>query len=280
MENSLKPAEFRTVITPPSGWAPVDFRELWAFRELLYFLVLRNVKVKYKQTIIGIAWAVLQPLVAMLVFTLFFGKLAKLPSDGLPYSIFAFIGLLPWTYFATALQFSSTSLVTDSQLVKKIYFPRALLPASTSVAALLDLAIATVFLLVLLRFYGFHLMARMVWLPFFVMLAFVTAFGFGLWLSAINVKYRDVQYTVPFLIQIWFFLTPVVYPSSMIPERLRFLLGLNPMAAVTEGFRWALVNKPFPSAPMMLVSTLVAAAVLASGLYYFRRMENEFADVL
>jgi len=269
-----------TVIQPRHGLAGIDFGELWRYRELLGFFVARDIKVKYKQTYIGVAWAVLQPLITMIVFTLFFGRLAKMPSEGLPYPVFSFIGLLPWTYFATALQFSSTSLVANSQMVKKIYFPRALLPASSAVAALLDLAIAMVFLVVLLAWYGMVPSGRIVWLPFFILLAFITALGCGLWLAAINVKYRDVQFTMPFLIQIWLFVTPVVYPSSIVPANLRFILGLNPMAAVVEGFRWALANSPFPPAGMMAASVAVSLLALVGGAVYFHTMEKEFADVV
>jgi len=269
-----------TVIAPPSRFVPVDPAELWSYRDLLYYLTLRDIQVKYKQTAIGVAWAVLQPLVSMIVFTLFFGKLAGLPSEGVPYPVFSFVGLLPWTYFATALQFGSTSLVTNAGLVQKVYFPRLLLPAGSAIAALLDLFIAMLFLLVLLAAYGVHPTARVCWLPAFVLLAFLTALGCALWLAAVNVKYRDVQFAIPFLIQVWLFVTPVVYPSSLVPPSLRLLYGLNPLVAVVEGFRWALLGKPFPATGMMIVSTLVGLGLLIGGAYYSRRMENEFADVV
>jgi len=280
MEITNRNAKPVSIIKPSTGWMPIDFRELWRFRELLYFLILRDIKVKYKQTFIGVAWAVLQPLVSMIVFTLFFGRLAGIPSEGMPYPVFSFIGLLPWTYFATALQVGNTSLVGNSQLLSKIYFPRLLLPSSAVFAALLDLLISMAFLFILLAWYGIHPTGRIVWLLFFILISALTALGVVLWLSAVNVKYRDVQYAVPFLVQIWFFMTPVVYPSSLVPESIRFLYGLNPMVAVVEGFRWAIVDKEFPSIVMVIISVLVSLMLLVSGAYYFRRMESEFADVV
>lgn len=271
-------AEQVSVIRPKTGRFRLDLAEIWAYRDLGFHLVLREIQVKYKQTAIGVAWAVLQPLVSMLIFTLFFGRLAKMPSDGLPYAVFALIALLPWTYFATALQFSSTSLVANQQMIQKVYFPRVLLPAGSVFAALLDLLIAFAMLSIVLVAYGFHPSARWLWLPAFIALAAASALGFSLWLSAINVKYRDVQFAVPFLIQVWLFATPVVYPTSIIPERWRFLMGLNPMATVVEGFRWSLVNKDFPSWGMAAMSMAVCAVVFAVGLAYFRRTEDEFAD--
>jgi lipopolysaccharide transport system permease protein len=273
-------AETVTVIQPQSGWLPINSRELWHYRELLYFLIVRDLKVKYKQTYIGVAWAILQPLVSTVVFTLFFGRLAKLPSDGLPYEVFALIALIPWTYFATALNYSSVSLVGNANLLSKIYFPRLLLPAGAALAALIDLAIGTAFLGAAMAFYGIAPTWRALWLLPFTGVAVATALGCGLFFASVNVKYRDVQYTIPFLTQVWMFLTPVVYPASLVPESLRWLYGLNPLVAVIEGWRWALADKPFPSAPMMVVSILVAGAMLVGGAYYFRRAEREFADVV
>ena len=273
--------EHRIVIKPAKGWLAIDLGELWSFRELLVFLVIRDIKVKYKQTFLGIAWAILQPLAYTIVFSLFFGRLAKIPSEGQPYGLFSFTALLLWTYFQTALSFSSTSLVTNQQLVSKIYFPRLLLPASASIAALVDLLVSLGFFVLVLLYYDIAPTTRMFWAVPFVFLALTTALGVGMWLSAINVKYRDVQYTVPFLIQLWLFVSPVVYPSSMVPEGLRILYGLNPMVAVLEGFKWAILpGMPFPSIPMMVISILIIVAVFVGGAFYFRKMENEFADVV
>ena len=247
-------ADTVTVVKAPSGWSSLGVRDLLAYRELLFFLVWRDVKVKYKQ--------------------------AKIPSEGLPYPVFSFIGLLPWTYFAGALASASTSLVTNAHLVSKIYFPRLLLPASACLAGLIDLLISMCFLAVILLWYGVYPSGRVIWLVPFTLLALCTALGVSLWLSTINIRYRDVQYAVPFLIQIWLFLTPVVYPASMVPASVRFLYGLNPMVAVVEGFRWALADKPFPSIPMMVISIAMSLALLVGGAYYFRRWEWEFADVV
>ena len=278
---NLDPSEKVTVIRPMTGWISVNFRELWSFRELLGFLVVRDIKVKYKQTYLGIAWAVLQPLAYTIVFSLFFGRLAKMPSEGQPYGLFSFTALILWTYFQTALSFSSTSLVTNQQLVTKIYFPRLLLPAGASLAALVDLLITLVLLLFVLPFYNVPITPRMLWTLPFIALAVLTALGAGMWFSAINVKYRDVQYTIPFLMQLWLFLSPVVYPSSMVPEDYRFLYGLNPMVAVIEGFKWAVLpGMSFPAVPMMIVSILTILVLFSGGAYYFRRMEKDFADVV
>jgi len=273
--------EHISVIRPVAGWIPINFSELWSFRELLGFLVIRDIKVKYKQTFLGIAWAIIQPVAYTIVFSLFFGKLAKMPSEGQPYPLFSFTSLLLWTYFQTALTFSSTSLVINQQLVSKIYFPRLLLPVAASLAALVDLLISLIFFMFVLLYYDILPTARMFWAAPFIFLAFMTALGVGMWLSAINVKYRDVQYTIPFLTQLWLFVSPVVYPSSMVPEEFRILYGLNPMVAAIEGFKWAVLpDMPFPSASMMILSLLIAAAVFISGAYYFRRMEKQFADVV
>lgn len=275
------PSEQITVLRPSTGWIPIDFNELWSFHELLGFLIVRDIKVKYKQTFLGIAWAVLQPLAYTIVFSLFFGRLAKVPSEGQPYGLFSFTALILWTYFQTALNFSSTSLVTNNQLVSKIYFPRLLLPAGASLAALVDLLITLVLLMIILPIYGVTITPRLLWALPFIALAVLTALGAGMFLSAINVKYRDVQYTIPFLTQLWLFLSPVVYPSSMVPEGLRFLYGLNPMVAVIEGFKWAILpGMNFPSVPMMTVSVIIILSLFVGGAYYFRRMEKDFADVV
>jgi lipopolysaccharide transport system permease protein len=267
-------------IEPATGWVPLRLRELWAYRELLYFLTWRDIKVRYKQTALGAAWAVLQPLLTMVVFSVFFGRLAKVPSDGLPYPIFAYCGLVPWTYFATALSQSANSLVDHGRLITKVYFPRLMVPAAGVIAGLVDLGIALVVLVGMLLFYGVSPGPAVVTLPFFILLAAATALAVGLWLSALNVQYRDVRYTLQFLIQFWLFATPVAYPSSMVPARWRTLYGLNPMTGVVEGFRWALLGKGEPPGPLLMVSVLTVAAALIGGLFYFRRMERGFADAV
>ena len=269
-----------TVIRPASGWVPLQLRELWEYRELLYFLVWRDVKVRYKQTTLGAAWAVIQPFFTMVVFSIFFGRLAKLPSDGVPYPVFAYCALVPWSYFATSLSQAGNSLVEHQRLITKVYFPRLMVPAASVVAGLLDLAIAFVVLLGMLLFYGMAPSFRILLLPAFVLLALLTSLGVGLWLSALNVRYRDVRYTMPFLIQLWLFLTPVAYSSSLVPERWRTLYGLNPMTGVVEGFRWALLGTSDPPGGMLVVSMVSVLGVLLAGLFYFRRVERNFADVV
>lgn len=267
-------------IAPSSGWRALDFRELWQYRDLIFFLAWRDVKVRYKQTALGIAWAILQPLVAMAIFTLFLGGLVHVPSDGLPYPIFAFVGLLPWTYFANAATSASSSLVANTNLVSKVYFPRLAIPIAAVLAGLVDLAIGLAVLGILLIFFGIHPGPGVVLLPAFAALMVLTALSVGVWLSALDVQYRDVRYAIPFLIQVWLFATPVVYPSSVVPEMYRAIYGLNPLAGVVEGFRWALLgHTEFPGA-LILVSSMVTAVVLISGLFYFRRMERSFADVI
>ncbi|HEY8187628.1 MAG TPA: ABC transporter permease [Pyrinomonadaceae bacterium] len=266
-------------IDPPSGWASIGLRELWDYRELLYFLTLRDIKVRYKQTALGAAWAIIQPVFMMAVFSLFFGKLAGVKSDGLPYPIFAFCALLPWQLFAHALTESSNSLVANERLITKVYFPRLLVPLAAVLGGLVDFAVAFVILLGMMFYYGIVPTWAIVTLPAFVLLVVLTALAVGLWLSALNVKYRDVRYTINFLIQFWLFATPVAYPSSIVPERWRALYGLNPMAGVVDGFRWALLGTQ-PPRSMLVVSVAVVIALLIGGLYYFRRMEQEFADVV
>lgn len=267
-------------IEPPKGWASIGLRELWDYRELLYFLTWRDVKVRYKQTALGAAWAIIQPLFMMLVFSLFFGRLAKIPSDGIPYPIFTFCALLPWQLFAHALTESSNSLVGNQNLITKVYFPRLVVPISAVLGGLVDFAVAFAILLVMMFYYGIVPTWAIVTLPGFILLAVMTALGVGLWLSALNVKYRDVRYTITFLVQFWLFATPVAYPSSIVPEKWRALYGLNPMAGVVEGFRWALLGKTEAPGAMLWVSVAVVILILVGGLYYFRRMEQEFADVV
>lgn len=268
------------IIEPPRSWEALHWRELWAARELLGFLVWRDVKVRYKQTALGVAWAVLQPLLAMIIFSIFFGRLAKMPSDGIPYPVFAYCGLLPWQLFAHALTESGNSLVTNERLITKVYFPRVVIPLAAVLAGVVDFVIA--FMLLLGMMVAFHVVpgTAVVTLPCFMLLAVVTALAAGLWLSALNVRYRDVRYTIPFLTQFWLFATPVVYPSSLVPEAWRPLLGLNPMAGVVEGFRWALLGTPEAPWALLAVSAIVSVALLLGGLVYFRRVERLFADVI
>ena len=272
--------EHVTRISPAKAWPTVDLRELWDYRELLYFLTWRDLKVRYKQTALGAAWAVIQPLFMMLVFSLFFGRLAGVPSDGVPYPVFTFCALLPWQLFAHALTESSNSLVGNQNLITKVYFPRLVVPMSAVLGGLVDFAIAFVILLGMLAFYGLVPGWQILALPAFVLLAVMTALAVGLWLSALNVQYRDVRYTINFLVQFWLFATPVAYPSSIIPAQWRVVYGLNPMVGVVEGFRWSLLGKPESPSAVVLVSTMVVTTLLVGGLYYFRRMEQQFADVV
>ncbi len=268
------------VIEPSKGWMAVNFRELWRFRELLYFLAWRDVKVKYKQTALGVVWAVLQPVLMMIIFTVLFGRLAPMPTNGAPYPIFVFIGLLPWNYFASVLGQSTNSLVAGANLVSKIYFPRLLIPASSAVAALIDLAIGFVVLGVLMLYYGVGVSVGTLLVPVLVLLTLMNAIGFGLWLSAMNVKYRDIRYVIPFVIQIWMFVTPVIYPKSLFGPKWSWLLLLNPMGGVIEAFRPAVLgNAPIPWTSL-LVSSGIGLAVFVGGVYYFRRMERHFADII
>lgn len=268
------------MIRPPESWASLGLRELWEYRELLYFLTWRDIKVRYKQTALGAAWAIIQPVFMMLVFSLFFGRLAKVPSDGIPYPIFTFCALLPWQLFAQALTGSSNSLVTNEQLISKVYFPRLIVPISSVLSGLLDFAISFVVLLVLMAYYRIVPGVLILTLPLFVLLAGMTALGVGLWLSALNVQYRDVRYTLGFLTQFWLFATPVAYSSSIVPEKWRPLYGLNPMVGVVEGFRWAILNKAEGPGMMLAISIAVVLLVLIGGLFYFRRMEQTFADIV
>jgi lipopolysaccharide transport system permease protein len=267
-------------IVPGRGWVSLQLGELWAYRELLYFLVWRDVMVRYKQTALGAAWAVIQPFCTMVVFSLFFGRLAKIPSDGIPYPIFAYAALVPWTFFANGLGQSANSLVGSANLIKKVYFPRLMIPIATVLSEGVDFCIAFLVLLAMMLYYGVVPTANVVWLPFFLLLALTTSLGVGLWLSALNVYFRDVRYVVPFITQFWLFATPVAYPSSLLAEPWRTLYGLNPMVGVVEGFRWALLGSgPAPGA-MAGISALVTSALLISGALYFRRMEKTFADVV
>jgi lipopolysaccharide transport system permease protein len=268
-----------TVIEPPSGWMNLNLGELWAHRELVYFLVWREIKVRYKQTALGAAWAIMQPLFTMLIFSLFFGRLAKMPSDGAPYPVFVLVALVPWTFFANGMGQAANSLVNSANLVGKIYFPRLAVPIGSVLAALVDFAVAFSLVAVALAWYRIMPSAAMLALPFLVLLVLTLALGTGFWLAALNVEYRDIRYVVPFLTQLWMFATPIAYPSSLLPEKWRILYGLNPMVGVIEGFRWAMLGTGDP-AGVLAVSAGIAVVLLVSGAYYFRRMEQGFADVI
>ena len=267
-------------IEASTGWVSLGLAELWAFRELLYFLMWRDIKVRYKQTALGAAWAIIQPVLTMVVFSLFFGKLASMPSDGVPYPIFSFTALVPWTFFATGLTLSSASLVGSANLLKKVYFPRLSIPIATVMSGIVDFALAFSVLLCMMPFYHLGISLRVLWLPLFVLLALVTSLGVGLWLAALNVQYRDVRFVVPFITQLWLFATPIAYPSSLLHEPWRTVYGLNPMAGVVEGFRWSLLSTSGNPLPIVLMSTTTAVLLLISGLFYFRRMERTFADTV
>src|ERR1041385_4012851 len=267
-------------IEPPKRWPSIDFRELWEYRELLYFLTWRDIKIRYKQTVLGAAWAIIQPVFMMLVFSLFFGKLAKIDSDGIPYPVFAFCALLPWQLFASAVSDSSNSLVGNQGLITKVYFPRLVIPISAVLSGLLDFFVALVVLVGLIFWYGIVPGWGIIAVPAFILLAICTALAVGLCLSALSVEYRDVRYVIGFLVQFWLFITPVAYPSSIIPERWRAVYALNPMVGVVEGFRWALLGKSSALGSMLWVSVGVVLITLFGGLYYFRRMEQQFADIV
>lgn len=269
-----------TVIQPSRGLVSLRLKDLWQYRELLYFMIWRDIKVRYKQTALGAAWAVLQPLLTMVVFTIFFGKLAKVPSDGIPYPIFSFCALLPWQLFARSLTESSNSLVTNQRLITKVYFPRLVIPLAAVLAGLVDFAIAFLVLVGLMFYYGIFPGLALLALPLFLLLAIVTSLAASLWLSALNVQYRDIKYTLPFLIQFWLFASPVAYSSSLVPAPWRLLYGLNPMVGVIEGFRWSLLGKTEAVWPLVITSAVLVAGLLWGGLVYFRQMEKTFADVV
>jgi lipopolysaccharide transport system permease protein len=268
------------VIEPRKGLFHVDLKAVWEYRELLYFLIWRDVKVRYKQTVIGAAWAILQPFMTMVIFTVIFGNLAKIPSDGFPYPIFAFTALLPWNYFASALTRCAGSVVGDAQLISKVYFPRLIIPLASAVTPIVDFFWSFLVLAGMIVWFGVAPTLRVLALPLFLLLALVTALAVGLWLSALNVRYRDVGYTIPFLIHIWMFASPVAYPVSLVPEKWRLLYSFNPMAGVIEGFRWALLGKEGPDFAVMAVSAVVVTALLLGGLVFFKQMERTFADVV
>jgi lipopolysaccharide transport system permease protein len=266
------------VIRPSTGWVGLQLRELWEYRELLYFLIWRDVKVRYKQTILGVGWAILQPVLTMVIFAVVFGRLARIPSDGAPYPIFAYAALVPWTFFAHALAQGSNSLVGSANLIRKVYFPRLIMPVASVLSGIIDFLFACTVLVALMLWYGIGLSWKLLWLPLFLTQAVTTALAVALWLSALNVEYRDVRYTVPFLTQFWLFATPVAYPSSLFAEPWRTIYGLNPMVGVVEGFRWALLHVGSAPGPMLAASLLTSVMLLVAGAFYFRRMERTFAD--
>jgi len=268
-------------IKPSPRWVSLQLNVLWEYRELLYFLVWRDIKVRYKQTILGATWAIIQPFLTMVVFSLFFGRLAGIPSDGIPYPIFSYAALVPWTFFSNGLQNSSQSLVLGANLIKKIYFPRLLMPTAAVVGGIVDFGLSFAVLLLMMVYFGIVPTVNAIWLPVFLLLALITSLGVGLWLSAMNVQFRDVRYIVPFLTQFWMFATPIAYPSSLIENPLlRAIYGINPMTGVVEGFRWALLGTDNPPGATIVVSFVVAVILLFTGAFYFRRTEKSFADVV
>jgi len=276
----MKPEIASIRIEPSKGWVSLQLREIWEYRELLYFLIWRDIKVRYKQTILGGAWAIIQPFFTMVVFSLFFGKLAKVPSDGIPYPIFSFTALVPWSFFANGLNQASNSLVGNSNLITKVYFPRMCMPIASVIGGIIDFTLAFSVLIGMVFYYGIIPSVHIIWIPFFLMLAFSTSLGASLWLSALYVKFHDVRHIIPFLTQIWLFATPIAYPSSLLKEPWFTIYGINPMTGVVEGFRWALLGTDTAPGPIIIVSSLVAVGLLLSGAFYFRRMEKTFADVV
>lgn len=270
----------KTRIQPSKGWVSLNLRELWEYRELLYFFVWRDLKVRYRQTILGIFWAIVQPFFTMVIFSLFFGKLSQVDSDGLPYPIFSYAALVPWTFFSNALSNASNSLIVSANMLKKIYFPRMMLPIATVIAGLVDFLLAFIVLIGMMWFYHLVPTINIIWLPLFLLLALITSLGVSLWLSAMNVQFRDVRYTIPFLTQAWLFATPIAYSSSLLSEPWKTIYGINPMAGVVESFRWALLGADTAPGPIIIVSSVAALALFISGAYYFRRLEKDFADII
>lgn len=282
----MRPHIEKTTIKPPEIWDFVNLSQLWEYHELLYFLVWRDLKVRYKQTVLGVSWAILQPVFSMIVFTVFFGKIAGIGSEGIPYPVFSYAALLPWTFFAQGLTQSSGSLVSSANLIRKVYFPRLIIPVSSVLAGVIDFLLAFSFLFVLMAYYNVWPSRSIVWLPLLFLLAFATVLGVGLWLSALHVKYRDVKYIVPFIVQMWLFVTPVIYPASAVTQRLEsaslpsWIYGLNPMTGVVEGFRWALLGTQSQPLDLILASTVVSTTLVITGLVVFSRLEKSFADVV
>jgi lipopolysaccharide transport system permease protein len=282
VSTDLRPPKSTAVvrIEPSRGWRSLGLRELWNYQELVYFLIWRDIKVRYKQTVLGALWAIIQPLFTMLIFALFFGRLAKVPSDGIPYPIFSYTALVPWTFFAAGLTQASNSLVQSSNMLKKIYFPRMAMPIGTVISGCVDFGFAFAVLLAMMAFYGIVPTWRVLWVPLFLLLALVTCLGASLWLSPMNVQFRDIRYAIPFLTQFWMFATPIAYPSSLLPKPWRAVYAINPMVGVVEGFRWALLSAHTAPGRMIVVSSTVALGLLVSGAFYFRRQEKTFADVV
>jgi lipopolysaccharide transport system permease protein len=274
------PKRIHKQLKPSRGLISLKLGDLWNYRELLYFLTWRDIKVRYKQTVLGAAWAIIQPFFTMVVFSLFFGRLAQIPSDGIPYPIFSYAALVPWTFFANGLNQSSNSLVLNANLIKKVYFPRLVIPISTVFSGFVDFVLAFIVLLGMMLYFGIIPTHNVLWLPLFLLLAFVTSLGVGLWFSAMNVQFRDVRYAVPFIVNFWMFATPIAYPSSLLDEPWRTLYGINPMVGVVEGFRWALLGTDTQPGPIIIISAIMAVLILISGLHYFRKMEATFADVV
>ncbi len=274
------PRQPHFVVQPSHGWVSLNLHELWEFRELLYFFTWRDIKVRYKQTVLGASWAIIQPLLTMAIFSLFFGRLAKMPSDGIAYPLFCLAGLVPWTFFANAMTQSANSMVGNANLVSKVYFPRFAIPVASALASVVDVSVSFLVLLAMMLAYGVVPELRALWVPALLLLALATSIGAGLWLCALNVQYRDVRHTLPFLAQVWLFATPIAYPSSLVPEPWRILFALNPMVGVVEGFRWSLLGARGASASMLVTSSLVAAVLLISGAFYFKRVERRFADII
>jgi lipopolysaccharide transport system permease protein len=282
------PQEEIVYLRPSRGWTAVNLLDVWRYRELVYFLIWRDIKVRYKQTALGAAWAIIQPFFTMVVFTIFFGRLAGVPSDGVPYPIFSFAGLLPWGLFSKALSDAGRSMIANRSMITKVYFPRLVIPLASVLSGLVDFGIGFLVLIGMMVYYNYMPGSEtqitptlaILTLPVFVLLALVTALGVGLWLSALNVIYRDINYILPFLTQFWLFVTPIAYPSSIVPEQWRWLYAINPMTGVVEGFRWALLGVDTAPGPMLAVSSIIAVLLLVSGLFYFRRMERTFADMV
>lgn len=268
------------LIKPSKGWVSLKLEEVWEYRELLYFLAWRDIKVRYKQTVLGVSWAIIQPFFSMIIFSIFFGGLAQIPSDGIPYPIFTYAALVPWTFFANGLRQSTESLVSGANLLKKVYFPRLVMPMAAVLSGLVDFTLAFILLLAMMFFFGVAPTVAIVWLPLLLLLGLITSLGAGMWLTAMNAQFRDIRYIVPFLTQAWMFATPIVYPSSLLSEPWRTVYGINPMVGVIEGFRWALLGVDTQPGPIILVSAFVSIVLLVSGAFYFRRMEKTFADVV
>jgi len=275
-----RPLREQVIIEPSKRWVRISFTEIWRYRELVLFLAWRDIAVRYKQTAIGVLWAIIQPLTAMVIFSIFFGRFARMPSEGSPYPVFTYAALLPWQYFGTAISEASQSMLTNERLLTKVYFPRLIIPVASALPAAIDFALSFLLFLGIMLAYGIPVTARIIWLPLLLLLALAMALGVGLWMSALNVQYRDFRYIVPFLVQIWMFASPVAYSLSIVPDRWRTLYSLNPMVTVIEGFRWALLGSAGVSLAAVLASVVATAGMLFSGLAYFQHVEDVFADVI